>query len=616
MKNLLEEKLKKRIKRIYYNTSHKITEFIKWHRRYYSLKYPFVISFTTRIIINILLLLLCGFGVFTFMYKLQILIYIDDTLKINIRKSFENISMTSFVTSQVSLTLIVVSISSLISSIENKYIYGKHAVNLIFHKRGLFSFKVFFLFLFILTFTNIYLLLNDISDALIIIDFVFSMFLVALFVYRFANIFVGQELIKKNLEQKYYKQNLKLLKQARPLNQHSSRYVNDFKNVTIQYIRDNNMPMYNENIEVYFKLLHISLFKNKEKIQEYYTELILHDDFIAQIAIFSQTLLNEGNKKEGLIIYNRILQTLNYYRVINISSFEIYHLAFDYIKCIKYIETDRDMLTYLYLINEMIDNMLLQVYLYSYMDLSYCRLAKSNQIHFMCDGSFWEQYYLSLYKNKYINFSEESQIYLTFFNSVLLTEHNEKFPLMNNDDFLSKKRIHENKDHYPVEIKSEPISLLILKMIEKKDKNNIINFFGMRLSSKLKSAVNSLVILAVTEMLYRDNNRTYNKDLIIDRDFVIETFKYCKVMDLSIELSQMIMLYKMIIDKYTFYEGHSVKGGCYDFPRRIQLSKPVVDTFFLNLAERKNIFDEFIKSVGTKSVQRNTKVDSIICQYI
>lgn len=115
--------------------------------------------------------------------------------------------MTSIITTQVSLTLLVVSISSLIANIESKYIYGEKALDLVFHKKGLFSFKVFLFLIFLLNFLNIYFLVNQVGDAAIITIFIISILVIAFFVYRFVSLFIGSYQIKINLLKKYYKSN-------------------------------------------------------------------------------------------------------------------------------------------------------------------------------------------------------------------------------------------------------------------------------------------------------------------------------------------------------------------------------------------------------------------------
>ena len=305
------KKLKKHFKSKYF----KLRENCKWYKRYFQLKYPFMLNRiyqTTKIILT---LCICAFIFFVFMYKTKIIVFENDNLMVDIHKSFNNVNMSGIITSQISVTMIVVSITSLIASNENKYILGKRAIELIFPKSFGNNFTLYLIILFLLAFLNIYFLMNEFGDSLMLTNFIFSILLVAYFVYKFASIFVNQNNIKKNLKYKYYKDNLKHIRKAKPLEQNISKSTEEFKNITIRYIRDRNVRLYSENIDIYFTLIDSTLYNNKNLVQTYYADNITHEDLISHIAEFAQELIEINKIKRKFEIIQQTLPKIKFFSI-------------------------------------------------------------------------------------------------------------------------------------------------------------------------------------------------------------------------------------------------------------------------------------------------------------
>ena len=261
-----------KLKQLFFKHYHKFNRLYKWKKQCWNLKHPFIVKRITSAFFKIISFCVC-FALFClFLYGSEIIVFKNQQIFFDFSKSFsDHINMTSIITTQVSLTLIIVSISSLIANIENKYIYGKKALDLVFHKKGLFSFKIFFLLLFSFNFLNIYFLISNTGDAAIITVFILSIITIASFVYRFSSLFTVSYKIKTTLMNKYYKSNVKHIKQAKPINTHKSLELENFKNAAIKNIRENNETIYNENINVYFGLLTTTLFNYRKEVQQYYT---------------------------------------------------------------------------------------------------------------------------------------------------------------------------------------------------------------------------------------------------------------------------------------------------------------------------------------------------------
>ncbi|MBQ6942731.1 MAG: hypothetical protein IJN43_00230 [Ruminococcus sp.] len=118
------------------------------------------------------------------------------------------ISETGILGSQITLTLICVSLIALISNIEKKYLYGERLIDLAFYRKGIFSFKCIMVILFALLILNIYLMLNNTAFVYVAFVFLITLYIATIVLYRFGSIFLSQQSIKKRLLRKYYHCNL------------------------------------------------------------------------------------------------------------------------------------------------------------------------------------------------------------------------------------------------------------------------------------------------------------------------------------------------------------------------------------------------------------------------
>lgn len=177
------EKEVRKLKQSYYNSRHKISEFYKRNYKIYKLKYSIIMHSILNLLIPIVIFAIIFTLFYLFLYHSQIIIYKNKTPYLDYTKSLDAFSnMSGIITTQVSISLMIVSISSLISNIEGKYIYGKRALDLVFHKKGFFSFKSFLVIIFSLTFFNIYLFINQVGDAAIITVFLIAIMFVVFFI--------------------------------------------------------------------------------------------------------------------------------------------------------------------------------------------------------------------------------------------------------------------------------------------------------------------------------------------------------------------------------------------------------------------------------------------------
>ncbi len=125
---------------------------------------------------------------------------------------------------------------------------------------------------------------------------------------------------------------------------------------------------------LYFNLLKVTLFNKPKQVQEYYTEHTNFQDIIGHINEFALAMLHEGKALYGLKIYNSLLRHINYYKIVCVQ--EIVFTATSFIEAFSDLKDIIQIKRYLNELMNMTEMLLVQTYLYTTVDLSYCRLAK------------------------------------------------------------------------------------------------------------------------------------------------------------------------------------------------------------------------------------------------
>ena len=168
-----------------------------------------------------------------------------------------------------------------------------------------------------------------------------------------------------------------------------------------------------------------------------------------------------------------------------------------YIEQFKYVKNNTEGIEYCKLLTQLIESQIYQIFLYTKIDLSYCRLYKHDAIYYFGSNGFIEELYNCIYENKNLNEVEKEKLYLNLFDYIRMSEFSEKHPEPTIEDFLKNNQIHMEEDVFPIEIRTEPIALLFLKMFENKDDNNIKLFLNMNISNRLMLSIKSFVILSI-----------------------------------------------------------------------------------------------------------------------
>lgn len=501
----------------------------------------------------------------------------------------------SILGTQISITLVCLSIISLIANSEKKYIMGERATDLAFPGKGPFSFKVILSFIFILLFGNLFFILTGKPIGLVLLVFITSTYLTAYTIYRYAVVLLGQRSQKSKLYAQYYRENIKHIKHFKPLENHIQPKLQRYKNIVLSQIANKELDSYKDNIECHFSILGHVLFNHKKEAQNYYTEMGSIHDISGHISSFIQKLLSEGQYRESINYLSRLLSQYNFHKIINVENHRFYLLLDDHIQIVKAISTESELSSYIPQVLNLIDLVHYQIYLFTTEDLSYCRVADIG-IHLFASNRSYENLYTSVKENPHLQDYEKSRIYELMFDHIRMTDHREQFPPTNINDLLANRSYHKEKDIFPYEIKGEPIATLFLSFLEHHDYDNIYFFSRMNLSATLSQFVFTLFSLSVINITYLKNKRVYYLDINIDPQKAQEVIQRIDMCTFSISAPAFKDLYKFILEHYTATDNKPetcVSGSVYLFTPRFRFLKKVVDAFFYELAIENNLQDCF-----------------------
>jgi len=587
-------------------------------KKIFDLKYSLLVNkifqLASSILIGIVLLALLIY----FLYRLELVVYQEGSIGINMSRNLSGfINMTAIVTAQVSLTLVVFPISSLMINMENKYIYGKNAIDCVFHRRGIFSLNTFLITLFLLIFANLYLFINESSDALIMIFFICTILLVSTFIYRFSRLTFAQQKIKFALLYRYYRTNTKILKKSRPSKPLIIPDFEQFRDVTINHIQEKRELPYRENLFYYFSLLEMCFFNQKKEVQEYYTEgAVKKGDFISHIFLIVEELLSNNQTYEALNVFNELYYKLNYFQIV-INPFDFSIISEDFIEKVKYMNTESELRKYGRSLSVMIDRSITQIHLFTVIDLSYCRLYESDMIYFSFSNRLLEKYYTAIYENIHLSDRDKKKVFVDLLDCLTINKLRIGSEYRNIDDFIENKPFQKSLNIFPIEIEAEPMALMVLKMFEHKDDESIATFLRARVARRLMNAVKAFTTLSILEILFRKNKRSYFLDLEIDADFSTSILADRIFSVQKLDLNEVEELYKLVSEKYMLSEIASeyyVSGSYYGFHPKFRFSKNVVDTYFLSIIEKSgNVdLDNFIQKFPNQEIVRDNEIYNLI----
>ena len=575
--------MKKKIANFIRSKRHKIKESLKWHKDYFILKHRIGFNRSMRIISFVLKTSILMTSFFAILWFAKIILASNSgALEFNTAFSTEYISKSGLLSAQITLTLICVSLIALVSNIEKKYIYGESLLDLAFPSKIL-SFKFAMIVLFGLLLFNSFLMLRQVAFVYVIVVFLITLYTAIIVLYRFASVFLSQRSFKNRLFYKYYKCNLAHMKKTKPIEPQISEPMRKLKVMTLRSISKKDYITLNENMMLYFNLLKPTLFNHPKVVEEYYTEHLNYQDLVGHIKEISLELLYNREPTYGLQVYNALLRHLNYYNVVCVQ--EIAFTSHYFIEAFPDISDKTQIKNYLSGLLQMSKMIIHQSYLYSIADLSYCRLAKpENMIYYFAQSKMYERIYDLITQSTKLSTSDKEELIESMRSSII--DVTIGYPYADVDDFKKKQRFHKDHREHSLEIKGEPIALLFIKFFENCDCDSLNNYHsvcGIHKDKKDFSATFALVLsmLSVINSLYLKGKREYLYDVQIDSKIAKTVFAKCKLLTVTINDELLDSFYEFIISHYVATETKSTpEGGLYSFHPKFNYKKEVVDTFF------------------------------------
>lgn len=604
--------LPKKSKNLYYRFLH----WKKWKKRIWKLRYYPTALALKHIAKSVLSTIIWLLSFCVIVWNTDLFFVENQLIQFsNSVASLSNSDALSILGTQISITLVCLSIISLIANSEKKYIMGERATDLAFPEKGPFSFKVILSVIFILLFSNLFFILTSKPIGLILLVFISSTYLTAYTIYRYAIVLLGQRSQKNKLYAQYYRENIKHIKRFKPLENHIQPKLQRYHNVVLSQIANKELDSYRDNIEYHFSILGHVLFNHKKSAQNYYTEMGSIYDISGNITSFIHKLLSEGQYQESIGYLNRLLSQYNYHRIINVENHRFHLFLDDHIQVIKAITTESELRSYMSYVLKLIDLVHYQIYLFTTEDLSYCRVADIG-IHLLASNRSYENLYTSVKENPHLQDYEKSRIYELIFDHIRMTDHQEQFPLTNINDLLANRSHHKEKEIFPYEIKGEPIATLFLSLLEHQDYDNVYFFSRMNLAATLGQFVFTLVSLSVINIAHLNNKRIYYLDINVDVKKAQEAIQHVDMCVFSIAAPAFKNLYKFILEHYTAADNKPdtyVSGSVYLFTPRFRFLKKVVDAFFYELAIENNLQDCFFEENPT--YQNDPSLSDLICKF-
>jgi len=393
---------------------------------------------------------------------------------------------------QISTTFLTTAVLSLISSVDNKYIFGEKATDLIFGKH-LGKYYVPIIILYFSMIVNIIFTIKKSQASIFLLLFILSILTLIYIVNKVGGIFLSTKKYKKRLYIKYYNEIEKNIdKRIAPRNYDSDQLIN-LKNQTIQYILEKDTS-YVSYISMYKELISSLLFNKAKELQEYHLDMEYAPSIVNDFIEIINHFIYVKDYDRTIQYYNWLLAEFNYHNVYicyNNMSF-----IFDSIisKLLDF-KNEFEVIEYLNQISSIITDIELQQYYAITNDYSYTKLNDLclKRIYFY-NSNYFEKIYDNIYNNKYLSKSEKSRCYAELFDIFRMSGQNGCN--FNFDINTYSYEFKEGKDRvFPSMILGQATTLLLLRTLYNKDRKNFDLFVGMNLEEhEMCFAIHTLIL--------------------------------------------------------------------------------------------------------------------------
>ena len=485
---------------------------IDWHLDKFTLKYDHIYIKWEYYILMVLKILIAIVSYFFILYELNIIELKNFAFNFIDYENYLN----DLVVAQISMTFLTTAILSLISSLENKYIFGEKLTSRVF------GYKSFYLSFFILNFLmiiNIVLMIKQTNASWVISIFLLSVYLLIYIVNKIGHIFLSTKKERRILLCDYYKENIDvIINMIIPRNYNSKLLVN-LKEQTFKLILNKDVK-YMENIGAYKIILNKSFYNYPKEIQKYYL-LVGHgktalDDMVEII----QELIINDELNRAISIYNWLLNRLDYFNIylnsdyLNNITDEIFNKIID-------LENEYKVKEYLSRISTIIYGIEKQLYFGLTNDFTYITKSRHILYYSFSDSKYFEKIYRNIYNNKYLTDLEKKNCYIEIFEIFRMSSYYSKSTFKDITNF-NPKVLRPKERELPICILGQAAALLFLTMMKNKDDKSLKLFLQMNIGEdEMYYAIHTTIL---TLLKIKQNNEDEN----IYCDYYQIDFKWCK----------------------------------------------------------------------------------------
>ena len=578
----------KRFKKFILSKKSKLKRYMKWYKIYDNKKYFTIKQKILNILLILAIFIITIVSLFLFFYALNDF-KIDNIFKFHRKLGIESKDLLIV---QISNTLIIISVISLLSGLSKSFILGERHINVIFPNNSLFSLLKIFIILTVLLFINLVECLKNGNDIIILINFLISLMLILYMCIKMICFYTHKNWFVNNLLCRYLEQQRKHIKKAVPLDSHECKEIIRLKNRTIFLIEKHDNE-YNYNIDNIITLIDLTLFNERKILQEYYTEMISRSDLITCLNEIILALIKQDKYIEAANILLVLYKKFAYYKFIPVEDTYRNLIIEDLIDKIKYIKTESIEKQYIGTIWEIINLYMYFIYLYKGgIDLSYCRLSKLNLLNMFNFRKYLEEVYTCIIENRNLTKKEKYRVLENLYDDIRMMELKEEFPERDINDFIQKEYyIHKGgKIFIPYIIKGEPIIIMFLKMIENNDIRAIKMFRTMNLSREFMHYIIMSTTLSIITIISKDNYREYVDDLNINIDRINYLFKETRFHRITLDTDELKELYILFHENYFYKENRA-----YWLRPRLTTTEDALKNYFYFLYKDIDKLEEFYK---------------------
>lgn len=504
---------------------------------------------------------------------------------------------------QISTTFLTTAIISLISSIEEKKIFGEKITSKLFGKNHL-LFYIPFIMLYVFMIFNIIFMINKNHSNFLLLFLITSILLLIYIITKIGNIFISTKKYKNMLIYEYYNEYKYLTVNLVPPRDYNSQNLINLKEETLKYILNKDLE-YVKYIQVYKVILYKTLFNFPKELQEYHLNMTYAKSVVNDISELIEHFILIDEIDRAIHLYSWMLDKFSYHNLF--IYFENYEIIFDsIIDKITDLQNEYKLSQYLGKISNLLTLKELQQHFAFTNDFSYTRLSKVREKHIYLGNSlYFSKIYEKVYMNKYLSEEEKISCYTKLLEMFRMSGHSCDFGMYDITNYSNKFK-EKKKRVLPSCILGQATSFLFLSLLNNKDERNFKLFFNMNIESEeMNYAIHTLILTLIQIEEENLSKNIYSNYYHIDID-------WCK----NFIRSNIDLLFNTKFDEY--YSNKDILANIlndYNYISKVCMSEYDKNNkyyFFGSFESKydKNLINTYFECVCKKFKIKNIKIDN------